>query len=112
MRRHVPMIPQKFLSVLGEMLALARKSRRLRQADLAERVGVSRQTIARMEKGDPNVAIGVYFVAAWILNIPIIPGMETNLSESNEVTTQLIQFLKKQLPQRIITKEEKIDDKF
>lgn len=45
------------LTKLGRDVALARRRRRLTQASLAERAGIARKTLTRLEKGDPKVAL-------------------------------------------------------
>lgn len=45
------------LAKLGHDVALARRRRRLTQASLAERAGMARKTLTRLEKGDPKVAL-------------------------------------------------------
>jgi transcriptional regulator with XRE-family HTH domain len=46
------------LERLGDDLRRARLTRRVAAADLAVRAGTSPSTIARLEKGDPGVAVG------------------------------------------------------
>ncbi len=46
---------------LGKSLARARLARRDTQEVAGERLGVHAQTIARIERGDPRVAIGTVF---------------------------------------------------
>lgn len=46
------------LERLGRDLRAARLNRRVAVADLAVRAGASPSTIARLEKGDPGVAVG------------------------------------------------------
>jgi transcriptional regulator with XRE-family HTH domain len=41
------------------------------RAMLAERVGVGALTIRRVTRGEPGVAIGTYFEAAALLDIPL-----------------------------------------
>ena len=92
------------LQSLGKLLAIARKRRSWRQIDLAERVGATRQTIARMEKGESNVSAGVYFMAAWLLDVPIFAGMEKG---------DVVSLLNETLPERIkVSKEKPVDDNF
>jgi len=43
---------------LGQLLARLRVARRVKQTDAALRSGLSRNTVYRLEKGDPGVAIG------------------------------------------------------
>lgn len=54
---------------LGDQLRIARKRRRMTQTEFAERLGVSRETVRRMERGDPGIAIGVILSAAWIFGL-------------------------------------------
>jgi len=51
---------------LGQNLRADRKSRfpRDTQGDFARRIGVSRYTYSKMERGDPSVALGSYLAAA------------------------------------------------
>lgn len=55
------------LRQLGDNLAIARKRRRESLKDWAQRIGVSEPTLARMEKGDPSVSMGVYATALWLI---------------------------------------------
>jgi transcriptional regulator with XRE-family HTH domain len=55
------------LQQLGENLAIARKRRRETLKVWALRIGVSEPTLARMEKGDPSVSMGVYATALWMM---------------------------------------------
>ena len=57
------------LHTLGEQLALARLRRKESQRQWAARLGVSVPTLARMEKGDPAVSMGVYASALWMLGL-------------------------------------------
>ncbi len=43
---------------LGAQLARLRVARKLKQTDAALRAGLSRNTVYRLEKGDPGVALG------------------------------------------------------
>lgn len=59
----------KQLAALGERLRDARLRRQLTGVLFAERLGVSRDTLNRLEKGDPNIAIGTYMKALRILGL-------------------------------------------
>ncbi len=63
MSRTTPPLPPRLartLDNLGHNLQLARL-RRLYSAELvAERAGISRNTLTRAERGDPAVALGIY----------------------------------------------------
>jgi transcriptional regulator with XRE-family HTH domain len=57
------------IQALGERLRLARVRRSLSAVVFAERMGVSRMTLSRLEKGAPNVALGTYLRALRILGL-------------------------------------------
>lgn len=63
----LPTVVRAQLRILGEGLAIARKRRREPQRVWAQRLGVSEPTLARMEKGDPSVSMGVYATALWLM---------------------------------------------
>ena len=54
---------------LGHSIRLARRRRRVRQRDLAARVGVSVSTLRAMEAGDPGVSMGTFAMALLALGI-------------------------------------------
>ena len=67
----VPTFPraQKQLTALGLRLRLARKRRKLSTTLFAERMGVSRETLRRLEKGDPTIAMGTFMRALRVLGL-------------------------------------------
>jgi len=50
----------RLLAGLGERLRLARLRRRLTTTTVAGRCGISRPTLAKAERGDPSVTLGIY----------------------------------------------------
>ena len=66
---------KKLLRELGENLKLARKRRKLILEKVAERAGISRSTLALIEKGDPGVSIGAYVQVLFVL------GLEKDISQ-------------------------------
>lgn len=60
---------QKQLTALGLRLRLARERRRLGTELFAQRMGVSRETLRRMEKGDPTIAVGTFMRALRVLGL-------------------------------------------
>jgi len=60
---------QKIFDGIGENIKLARKRRKLTTEQVAERAGIHRATLHRVEKGDPTVAIGIYFNVLKVLNL-------------------------------------------
>jgi DNA-binding XRE family transcriptional regulator len=63
----LPLAVRRSLSKLGRDLALARRKRSVTSALMAERIGVSKGTYLRAEKGDPTVSMGVYAMAFFVL---------------------------------------------
>lgn len=57
------------LRKLGRELALARRKRGISTDDMAARLFVSRDTLWRLERGDPKVAIGTVATAAFVLQL-------------------------------------------
>ncbi len=57
------------LEFLGLRLRLARERRRLSAGLFAERMGISRETLRRLEKGDPTIAMGAYARALRVLGL-------------------------------------------
>lgn len=56
----LPIPVRRALRKLGRDIRVARKKRRLTVAMMMERVGVSKVTYLKVEKGDPRVGIGIY----------------------------------------------------
>ena len=63
----LPATVKRSLTKLGADLATARRKRGLTAAAVAERMGVSKSTYLRVEKGDPTVMLGVYAMALFVL---------------------------------------------
>jgi transcriptional regulator with XRE-family HTH domain len=57
--------------ILGSSIRTARLRRRWTIEELAERVGVSRPTIIKVERGDPSVSMGTVFEAATLVGVPL-----------------------------------------
>ena len=70
-KKTLPIFPNaaKQMAALGERLRLARRRREIPLELFAERVGVSRETIRRLEKGDHTIAIGTYLRALRVLGL-------------------------------------------
>jgi transcriptional regulator with XRE-family HTH domain len=58
-------------AVLGQQIKTARVARRWTAAELGERIGVDRRTVAAIEAGDPAVSLGNALNAADILGVPL-----------------------------------------
>jgi transcriptional regulator with XRE-family HTH domain len=63
----MPAKVRRSLAKFGSDLSIARRQRRLTAATMCERVGVSKATWQRMEKGDPTVSLAAYAQALFVL---------------------------------------------
>lgn len=65
------MLPKlvKILAETGENIKLARLRRKLSAQQVAERAGVSRNTVWQIEKGSPAVAMGSYLQVMFVLGL-------------------------------------------
>jgi transcriptional regulator with XRE-family HTH domain len=66
-----PLFPalDRQVRALGERIRLARLRRKLSTTLFAERIGISRDTLNRLEKGDGNIALGTYARALRVLGL-------------------------------------------
>lgn len=57
------------LKALGERLVAARQRRRMSQSTMAERIGVTVATLAKLERGDPGVSFATALRALHVLGL-------------------------------------------
>ncbi len=65
----LPLPAARALHKLGGDIRDARRRRRIPTATMAQRAAISRTTLAKVEKGDPGVGIGIYATALFILGL-------------------------------------------
>lgn len=53
---------------LAQNIVIARKRRGESQAQWAKKLGISQPTMARIERGDPSVAMASYVMCMWLIN--------------------------------------------
>lgn len=110
--RGLPQSVRQALQDLGQLISAGRKEKEMTQAELAVRVRVSRMTIVRMEKGAPEVAIGSYLTAAWILGLPVLAWTDFAGLRAETATAEYLRQMQKHLPKRVRVPEEPLDDDF
>ena len=95
--KSIPLPAERALRKLGRDLALARRKRGISTNDMAARLFVSRDTLWRLERGEPTVALGTLATAAFILELD---NRLSNLAApaSDEIGLSLDE---RRLPQRI-----------
>ena len=68
------------LKLLGQMIKLGRIERKLTSQDLADRAGISRDMLVRVEKGDPKCGIGVVFELATLVGVQLFDETSSSLT--------------------------------
>jgi transcriptional regulator with XRE-family HTH domain len=94
--------------LLGQSIRLARIDRKLTVGELAERAGLSRGLLQRIEKGDMGCAIGAAFEAAAIVGVQLFGADQSTMVariKSNETILTL-------LPQAVRNSTKAVKDDF
>ncbi|MGZ8362909.1 MAG: helix-turn-helix transcriptional regulator [Caulobacteraceae bacterium] len=83
------------LTLFGKMIRLGRMQHRMTAQEMADRIGISRSTLQRIEKGDPKVEIGLIFEAATIVGIKLFDADESGIATLSDRTDDRIAVLPK-----------------
>ncbi len=67
-------------SLLGKQIRLGRKQRKWTEQELAQRAGMSRATLQKIEKGELSVALGLVFEVASLVGMPLFDSGSTGLA--------------------------------
>lgn len=65
----LPIPVKRILRKLGEDISVARRKRKIPVQLMAERAFIGRNTVTRVERGDPGVSIGIYATVLFVLGI-------------------------------------------
>lgn len=96
------------MQVFSELIKTARKKQRWSEAELAERAGISRLTVRKIEQGNPGTELGLYFEVAALLGIPLFAADSNKLTAiAHELEMQLAL-----LPKRIDKESDEVFDEF
>jgi DNA-binding XRE family transcriptional regulator len=94
------------LEALGLSVKIARKRRALTAQDAAVRANISRDTLVRIEKGDPGVSMGAYMSVFWLFGLS--KQMLGSLAPESDTQGKHLEYAK--LPLRVRKKhQENID---
>jgi DNA-binding XRE family transcriptional regulator len=96
------------VTLLASLIKLGRKQKKWSESELAERAGVSRATLQKIEKGDLHCEIGLVFEVASLVGVHLF---ETDLPQIN-THIEHIQNKIALLPQSIRKLDQDIDDDF
>ena len=99
---------QEAVILLGEQIKLRRKEHKWTETDLADRAGISRATLQKMEGGSMNCAIGLVFEVATLVGINLFEQDKVALTRQIEHTKDKVALL----PSRIRVKARSVDDDF
>ena len=80
--------------LLGQLIKLARKKKRMSEHELATRANISRSTVQKIEKGDPSINIGLAFEAAAVIGVPLFNTENlSSLKTLNEAQSEKLALL-------------------
>lgn len=106
-RRYLPTTTAA-VEALGAMVAEGRRQRGWTAAALAARLGTSEPTLRRIERGEPGVAIGLFFEAAVLCGVELFsapPGELDRVAREAKLRVAV-------LPARVRSSPVVIDDDF
>lgn len=69
MKRPVPMMIKRSAVQIGEHIASWRKLHVMSAQELADRAGISRTTLFRLEKGDPSVGLEAFLSVCRVIGV-------------------------------------------
>lgn len=95
-------------ALLAAMIQAARLRQRMSTRELAERAGVSRSLVVRMEAGDMGAAIGAAFEMAAVLGVPLFDADPSRVGERLAHQREVNALL----PKRAFRASAEVDDDF
>jgi transcriptional regulator with XRE-family HTH domain len=94
--------------LLARQIQLARKERKWTEAELAERAGISRATLQKIEKADLHVAVGLVFEVAALVGVTLFDPEPTVLADRIARAERMLMLL----PNRVRKPSDVLDDDF
>jgi transcriptional regulator with XRE-family HTH domain len=94
--------------LLGQQIKLGRKQRKWSEHNLAERAGISRATLQKIEAGEMSPSIGLVFEVATLVGVTLFEQNTQSLATHLDLTQSKIALL----PKRIQKKKKAVDDNF
>ena len=96
------------LALLATRIRSARLERRVPAREIAERAGISRDLLYRIERADPVCSIGVVFEVATLLRIPLFHDDYDKLVDETRSSRDRLALL----PGRARKRKVEVDDDF
>jgi transcriptional regulator with XRE-family HTH domain len=85
------------MALLGGLIREARKERKLTAQEVANRAGISRGLLQRIEKGDLKCEIGAVFEVAVIVGVKLFDADEATLTKQLNQTKDKLALLPKSI---------------
>lgn len=92
------------VNCLAVEIKIRRKQKGWTEQELADRAGVSRTTVQKVESGDMGCAIGLVFELATLVGLLLLEEAQNNSRSSEQILSLL--------PKRIRSQDRTIDDNF
>lgn len=87
--------------LLGDLIRTARKERKMTAQEVADRAGISRGLLQRIEKGDPKCELGATFEVATIVGIKLFDAEATTLTQHIRQTEDKLALLPKSVRKKV-----------
>ena len=89
------------MSLLGKLVRAARKERKMTAQEVANRAGISRGLLQRIEKGDPKCELGATFEVASIVGVKLFDAEMTSLNLHIRQTEAKLALLPKSVRRKV-----------
>ena len=99
---------QEAARLLGRQIKVGRKLRRWSENELAERAGIARATLQKIEKGDPATTIGLVFEVATLVGVRLFDADIDDLTKHRAETDARLSLL----PKNTHAPRRSVDDDF
>lgn len=96
------------VALLGKQIKLRRKQRHWSEQELAERAGIARATLQKIESGAMTTAIGLVFELAALLGLKLFDDEGADMSHQLALSDAQIALL----PKHIYPEQGPVDDDF
>ena len=94
--------------LLGQQVKLGRKQQRWSETELAQRAGIARSTLQKIEKGDPTASLGLVFEVAALVGVRLFDADLGGLADRRASAAALLTLL----PKKTHPPKRELDDDF
>lgn len=99
---------EEALILLGQLIRSNRIKKKLGVEELANRAGISRRMMQRIERGDPSCNIGAVFETATIVDVPLFEEEPGRLTSRVKEQTEILRLM----PKAVRKSEAVVNDDF